>query len=80
MWLYIPLLLRLIANTEEKIREDYNNEEKHMWIVFVTYAIMIYIISLHGNKGVLLDLIGLNESWNRNNKSCFIISLLGKIK
>ena len=51
-----------------------------MWIVFVTYTVLSYLISLRGNEGFLLDIDGLNENWKRNDNSYFIITLLGKIK
>ena len=80
MVLSIPLLLYLIASTEEISEEISDKEETHIWIVFVTYAVVSYIISLRGNEDFLLDLEDLNENWKRNDKSYFIIALLRKIK
>ena len=60
--LSIPLLLRLIASVEEEIGERNDKEEEYMWIVFVTYDVVSYIISLGANEDFLLDLEGLNEN------------------
>ena len=78
--LSIPLILQLLTSAEERIKESSDMKETHMWIVFVTYTIVSYIISLRDNGSFLLDLNGLNENWKRNDKSYFIIALLGKIK
>ena len=51
-----------------------------MWIVFITYVVVSYVLSLRGNEGFLLDLSGLNQFWSRNDGTYFIIALLGKIK
>ena len=80
MDLSIPLILQLIVSTEERIKEISDKEETYMWIVFVTYVVVSYVISLRGNEDFLLDLEGLNENWKRNDNSYFIILLLRKIK
>ena len=62
MDLSIPLILQLIVSTEERIKEISDKEETYMWIVFVTYVVVSYVISLRGNEDFLLDLEGLNEN------------------
>ena len=62
MALSIPLLLQLITSVEERIEQSRDKKEKHTWIVFVTYTVVSYVISLRGNEDFLLDLEGLNDN------------------
>ena len=34
---------------------------RNNWIVFLTYVTISYVLSLRGNKGLILDLNGLNK-------------------
>ena len=73
------LLLALIDFTESKIDQAENEEDLHLWVVFLTYMVISYTISLRGPEGFLLDLKGLNNYWDTSDKN-FIITLLGRIK
>ena len=75
----IPLLKALIKNTEVKIEQSEDNEEQHMWLVFLNYVTISYTVSLRGPEGLLLDLNGLNRYWNTSN-DYIIITLFGRIK
>ena len=55
-------------------------QEKHVWTVFVTYAVVSYVLSFRGNKGFLLDLKGTRENWERKDNKLFWLVLLGKLK
>ena len=76
----ICLLLSVLAKAEEKIRDVEHGGDDHIWIVFVTYVVVSYVLSLRGNEGFILDFSGLNEFLSRNNDSYFIVCMLGKIK
>ena len=59
--------------------EALTSRDKHKWIVFPTYVVVYYTISLRGTEGFLLDLAGLNKYW-REDRDHLIITLLGKVK
>ena len=48
--------------------------------MFLTYAVVCYVVSLRGVEGFLLDLAGLVRYWNEEGKDQVITALLGKIK
>ena len=41
---------------------------------------MSYVLSLRGDKGECLDLLGINENWKSNDGTFILIDLLGKMK
>ena len=49
-------------------------------MVFHTYAMVCYVMSLRGCEGLLLDLSGLNRKWGVGGDQYVVIALLGKIK
>ena len=78
--LSIPLLLAVLAEVEIRIWEAVGEEDHNLWIVFSTYSVVSYVLSLRGNEGVLLDLQGINEKWKSNDGTFILIALLGKMK
>lgn len=74
------LLLKLIQKAEGYITEDFRCEETAAWIVFVTYVVISYVVSLRGNEGQMLEIGGLKKHWIGNKRSYVIIVLWGKIK
>jgi hypothetical protein len=54
--------------------------EHNWWIVFHTYAIVTYVVSLHGSDGLLLNLDGLWRHRNKGNITYAVIALPGQIK
>jgi hypothetical protein len=56
----IELLLLLLESADLKIQESVSLREKNCWVVFHTYVVVCYTISLRGCEGFLLDLAGLN--------------------
>ena len=76
----IKLILAMIKGVELKIEESAAVEERNQWIVFITYAIITYVLSLRGNEGQLLNLEGLWEQKKHWQDNYFIITLLGKFK
>ena len=77
--LSLPLLLSLLEKVEERIKGAFNDKDSHRWVVFSTYVVVCYVISLRGVEGLLLDLTGLNRHW-RSDQEHVIIALLGKVK
>ena len=66
---------------EEKIgnaRED--EDQHHRWMVFGFYAMAVYILSLRGPEGFLLDLDGMNRQWDGIRNEYVVFALLGKVK
>lgn len=54
--------------------------ERHKWIVFGTYIVVTYVMSLRGVEGLLLDVKGLVDHIHKGDDSYFIVALLGKVK
>ena len=77
--LFINLLLEVLNKVEAQILEDLTARDRHKWIVFLTYVVVCYTISLRGTEGFLLDLAGLNKYW-REERDHLIINLLEKVK
>ena len=76
----MKLLLNMIEDTKQHLKEATDKKEEHQWMLFVTYVTISYVLSLRRSEGFLLDLKGLHANWSRNVGSYFIVALLGKIK
>ena len=74
------LLLHVIEKAELKIMEYENDKSQHKWIVFVSYMVITYVLSLRGNEGFMLELEGLRKHWDINRKEYLVIVLVGKLK
>ena len=57
--------MKVLEAAEKRIRQMKNLNDKHIWTVFVTYAVMSYVLSLQGNKGFMLDIEGNIKLKNR---------------
>ena len=78
-----PILSEIFKRLERKIQESDNPEELNCWMCFQMYCIVVYVTSLRGNEGLLLDLRGLNKYNNPSDKSTqrhCLITLLGRVK
>ena len=76
----VKLLLEMLRRAEETRSMCDSLQEKHVSTVFVTYAVVSYMLSFRGNKGFLLDLKGTRENWDRRDNKVFWIVLRGKLK
>jgi hypothetical protein len=76
----IDLILAVLEQVEDRINDAPMARERNRWIVFHTFSVVAYIISLRGMEGFLLDVDGLR--WHRQSPSSdhVIVALLGKIK
>jgi hypothetical protein len=74
------LMLRVLVKADCLVEGATSPEEQNRWIVFYTYAMTCYVVSLHGCEGLLLDLSGLNQKWSVGGEEYVVIALLGKIK
>jgi hypothetical protein len=74
------LLLRVLREAEGRIEGATSPAELNRWLVFHTYAMVCYVVSLRGSEGLLLDLSGLNRKWGVGGERYVVIALLGKIK
>jgi hypothetical protein len=78
-----PLLHRLLKATQQKIEQATTRPERARWIIFGSYAVITYMISLRGSEGFLLDLGGLLRNQPEDSAGelkYFLIPLLGKVK
>lgn len=66
--LLIKLLLILLEKADERIDNINISGEMHKWIMFSTYTVVCYVVSLRGVEGFLLDLAGLFRYWNEEKK------------
>jgi hypothetical protein len=62
------------------IEDTVTTRDHNRWIVFHAFVVVTYVVSLRGSEGLLLDLGGLICQWEKGDRSCIVIALLGKIK
>ena len=75
------LLHEILIASEHKITNEFDDwKERHKWIVFNAYATLVYVVSLRGPEGLLIDLDSLNRHWPPRNKHYVTIALLGRVK
>jgi hypothetical protein len=74
------LMLRVLKEAEDRVEGATSPAELNRWIVFQTYAMVCYVVSLRGCEGQLLDLGGLNRKWGVGGERYVVVALLGKIK
>ena len=55
------LLKATFVLAESKVEEVTISEELARWIIFVSYMVITYVLSLRGSEGLMLDLEGLNK-------------------
>lgn len=76
-----PALVRaLLELSDSRMSAEENPEDRDRWVVFNTYAVVCYVISLRGNEGFLLDLGALRRYFNRGIGEFVTIPLLGMFK
>jgi hypothetical protein len=76
-----PLLLKLLSEVELRIDDAPSPRDLNRWIVFHSYVVVTYVVSLRGPEGLLLDLAGLRRNWGTGSDGTyFFVALLGKIK
>jgi hypothetical protein len=78
--LSINLYLRVLEDVELRIEGAASVRELNRWIVFHSYAVVCYVLSLRGSEGLLLDLKGLHRQWGAGDGTCVVVTLQGKIK
>jgi hypothetical protein len=76
----VELLVLVLAEAENRIEGAASVREAHRWVVFHTYAVVYYVISLRGSEGLLLDLEGLHRHWSESEDRHVIIALQGQVK
>ena len=74
------LILLMIERVEYTIADSDTKMTRNNWVVFVTDAIISYVLSLRGNEGEFLNLDGLCNHINHKQEKYFIVTLLGKFK
>jgi hypothetical protein len=78
--LSIGLYLRVLEEAELRIVGAPSPRDQNRWIVFHSYAVVSYVLSLRGKEGLLLDLEGLNRHWGSGDGSYVIVTLQGTVK
>eukprot|EP00978_Attheya_sp_CCMP212_P015773 scaffold40823_cov60-Attheya_sp.AAC.1 len=63
-----------------RAQDALSDRERHRWIVFRAYVVILYVVSLCGAEGLLLDLDGLCRHRGEGGDEYLVIALLGKIK
>ena len=53
---------------EERVLDVEYSEEEYKWIVFASYLVLTYVISLRGNEGFMLELRGLRDQLKMKNQ------------
>jgi hypothetical protein len=73
----IVQMLKLVANRIEGAMES---EEQMKWLVFGTFSVLAYVLSLRGAECLLVDIKGMLKYEDKGNEEYFIVALLGKVK
>jgi hypothetical protein len=76
----IDLILAVLEQAEDRINDTPTARERNRWIVFHTFSVVAYVISLRGTEGFLLDVDGLRRHRQPPSSDHVIIALLGKIQ
>jgi hypothetical protein len=76
----VELYLKVLEEIELRIEGAPSPRDHNRWIVFHTYAVVSYVLSLRGREGLLLDLEGLHRQWNSGDGTYVIVPLQGTIK
>jgi hypothetical protein len=74
----LDLMLVVLKQVED--RDAPTDREKNRWIVFHSFSVAAYVISLRGTEGFLLDIDGIRRHRQPETSDHVIIALLGKIK
>jgi hypothetical protein len=74
------LIVQMLKKVSRRIESLLDPEEQLRWLVFGTYSVLAYVLSLRGSECLLVDMKGMIEYENKGNNQFFIVALLGKIK
>jgi hypothetical protein len=74
------LYLKVLEDVELRIVGAASSRELNRWIVFHSYAVTCYVLSLRGKEGLLLDLEGLHRHWGSGDGTYVVVTLQGTIK
>ena len=74
------MVLRVIQGAERQRQEADKPEDQHRWMVFATYVVVTYVISLRGSEGFLLYLKVLRGMKDRATNNHIWLALRGKLK
>ena len=78
----LALSTTLIVAILQEVMKDYENSDKHTkfdLIVFGSYLVVSYVISLRGSEGLMLDLSVINRELKTSRDFC-VIALKGRVK
>ena len=73
------LIVRILKRIEEEVSITVSKEEKFDGIIFGTYVMISYVLSLRGSEGLMLNLSALTRESDSKRSYC-IIPLKGKFK
>jgi hypothetical protein len=59
------LYLKVLEDTEMQIAGAASSRDLNRWVVFHSYAVVYYVLSLRGREGLLLDLEDLHRHWGQ---------------
>jgi hypothetical protein len=76
----LELYLKVLEEAELRISGAASVRELNRWVVFHTYAVVCYVLSLRGTEGLLLDLEGLHRHWGSGDGTYVVVTLQGTIK
>ena len=74
------LYLKVLEDIEARIEGAASPREINRWMVFHTYAVVSYVLSLRGREGLILDLEGLHRHWGAGDGTYVIVTLQGTVK
>ena len=74
------LILTILEYAQGRLEDNISINENDRWLVFISYCVITYTLSLRGTEGFYLDLEGLNRFKENVTDRHFVIPLLGQVK
>jgi hypothetical protein len=74
------ILVLLFHGRDERLNGPGLATKQRYGHIFVSYAILLYVLSLWGRDGLILDLDGLHCHWKSGDGTYVIVTLQGTVK
>ena len=74
-----PLMLKLLAGAESRIRTAPDMIERTKWVMAGSYFCFCYVVSLRSTEGLMVDVAGIKE-FGEKSQDHVVIPLLGQVK
>jgi hypothetical protein len=74
------LIVQMLKVVATRIEIAVEGEDQLKWLLFGTYSVIAYVLSLRGSECLLVDIEGMLKYADTGDEQYFIVALLGKVK